>query len=223
MERLTDRQVREKLVSRGVRALTDAELLSVILGDGSAGHSAVETAERILAAYDASFAAMARADMTRLRMTEGIGVKRAAVLTAVFELASRLHRQEAAAPSAIRTKDDVTALFAPLLARLPHEEMWALYLTSANGVIEKTRVSQGGVTSLVVDYKLIVKRAVEVLASSLIIVHNHPSGIAVPSPEDIAITKRIGEAAALFDIKLVDHIIIADGASYSFRQYGQLQ
>ncbi len=143
MERLTDRQVREKLVSRGVKALTDAELLSVILGEGSAGYSAAETAERILDVYEGSFAAMAKADMTRLRMTEGIGVKRAAVLTAVFELADRLHRQEAAAPASIRTKDDVTALFAPLLARLPHEEMWALYLSSANGVIEKTRVSQG--------------------------------------------------------------------------------
>jgi len=161
--------------------------------------------------------------MTRLRMTEGIGVKRAAVLTAVFELAGRLHRQEAAAPASIRTKDDVTALFAPLLARLPHEEMWALYLSSANGVIEKMRVSQGGVTALVVDYKLIVKRAVEVLASSLIIVHNHPSGVAAPSPEDISITKRIGDAAALFDIGLVDHIIIADGSSYSFRQYGLIK
>ncbi len=213
MERLTDRQVREKLVSRGVKALTDAELLSVILGEGSAGYSAAETAERILDVYEGSFAAMAKADMTRLRMTEGIGVKRAAVLTAVFELADRPHRQE----------DDVTALFAPLLARLPHEEMWALYLSSANGVIEKTRVSQGGVTALVVDYKLVVKRAVEVLASSLIIVHNHPSGVAAPSPEDIAITQRIAQAAALFDIRLVDHIIIADGASYSFRQYGMIE
>ena len=223
MERLTDRQVREKLVSRGVKALTDAELLSVILGEGSAGYSAAETAERILDVYEGSFAAMAKADMTRLRMTEGIGVKRAAVLTAVFEPADRLHRQEAAAPASIRTKDDVTALFAPLLARLPHEEMWALYLSSANGVIEKTRVSQGGVTALVVDYKLVVKRAVEVLASSLIIVHNHPSGVAAPSPEDIAITQRIAQAAALFDIRLVDHIIIADGASYSFRQYGMIE
>ncbi len=223
MERLTDRQVREKLVSRGVKALTDTELLSVILGEGSAGYSAAETAERILDVYEGSFAAMAKADMTRLRMTEGIGVKRAAVLTAVFELADRLHRQEAAAPASIRTKDDVTALFAPLLARLPHEEMWALYLSSANGVIEKTRVSQGGVTALVVDYKLVVKRAVEVLASSLIIVHNHPSGVAAPSPEDIAITQRIAQAAALFDIRLVDHIIIADGASYSFRQYGMIE
>lgn len=82
---------------------------------------------------------------------------------------------------------------------------------------------QGGVTALVVDYKLIVKRAVEVLASSLIIVHNHPSGVAAPSPEDISITKRIGDAAALFDIGLVDHIIIADGSSYSFRQYGLIK
>ena len=233
MEKLTDREVREKLVSRGVQSLSDRELLSIILGEGSAGYSAepylaaesavMDTGAAKGAATPISPQEIEVSDMTRLRMTEGIGVKRAAVLTAVFELAGRLHRQEAAAPASIRTKDDVTALFAPLLARLPHEEMWALYLSSANGVIEKMRVSQGGVTALVVDYKLIVKRAVEVLASSLIIVHNHPSGVAAPSPEDISITKRIGDAAALFDIGLVDHIIIADGSSYSFRQYGLIK
>ena len=223
MEKLTDREVREKLVSRGVQSLSDRELLSIILGEGSAGYSAVETAGRILDAYDGSLPAMARADMTRLRMTEGIGVKRAAVLTAVFELAGRLHRQEAAAPASIRTKDDVTALFAPLLARLPHEEMWALYLSSANGVIEKMRVSQGGVTALVVDYKLIVKRAVRYSpppsSSSTTTLRAWPHRVpkTYPSP------KRIGDAAALFDIGLVDHIIIADGSSYSFRQYGLIK
>lgn len=223
MERLTDREVREKLASRGASSLTDEELLSIILGEGGGGHSAVATAGRILAAYDGSLLSMARADTGRLRMTEGIGMKRAAVLTAVFELAERLRRQEALIPTTIRTKDDVTAIFSPFLGRLRHEEMWALYLSSANGVIEKTRVSQGGVKSLIVDYKLIVKRAVEVLASSLIIVHNHPSGVATPSPEDIDITNRIFAAAALFDIDLVDHIIITDGASYSFRQFGLIK
>lgn len=223
MERLTDKEIREKLVSRGVQSLADDEVLSIILGEAGAGHSAVETAERILSAYDGSLLAMARADMTRLRMTEGIGIKRAATLAAVFELADRLRKQEASAPATIRGKEDVIALFAPFIARLQHEEMWVLYLSSANGVIEKRRVSQGGVTSLIVDYKLIVKRAVEVLASSIIIVHNHPSGIASPSGEDIDITKRISDAAALFDIALVDHIIIADGASYSFRQHNLLK
>ncbi len=222
MERSTDREIREKLVSRGVESLSDAELISIILGDGGE-YSAIETATRILDANGSSLLTLSRADMPRLRMTEGIGMRRAAVLTAAFELAVRLRNQEAAAPSVIRTKDDVAEIFAPQLSRLKHEEMWALYLTSANSVIEKRRISQGGVTSLTVDYKLVVKRAIELLSPAMIIVHNHPSGIASPSPEDIALTARITEAAALFDILLVDHIIIADNASYSFRQHGHIQ
>lgn len=223
MERSTDRQVREKLASRGAGALSDAELLSLIMGEGGGEYSALQTAEQVLQAYDNSLLSLSRSDTARLRMTGGIGMKRAAVLTATFELADRLRRQEAFVPASIRTKEDVTALFSPSLGRLQHEEMWALYLTSANGVIEKTRVSQGGVKALLVDYKLIIKRAVEVLASSLIIVHNHPSGIASPSPEDISITNRITDAAALFDITLLDHVIITDGASYSFRNNGLIK
>lgn len=222
MEKSTDREVRERLVSRGASTLSDAELLSIILGEGTS-YSAVDTALRLLANYNGSLPTMARAGIARLRMTEGIGIKRAALLAATFELAERLRMQEAAVPTVIRTKEDVTALLGPHMARLPHEEMWALYLTSANGVIEKTRISQGGVTSLIVDYKLVVKRAVEVLASSIIIAHNHPSGVAAPSAEDISITRRISDAAALFDISLIDHIIITDGQSYSFRQHALIQ
>lgn len=221
MDRSTDREIREKLVARGIHALTDAELLSILLGDGGE-YGAAETAERILEACGGSLLELARADMKRLRCMEGIGVRRAAVLLAAFELAGRLERQEAALPTVIRTQEDVVGLLGPFIARLPHEEMWAIYLSSANGVIEKMRVSQGGVTHLVVDCKLIVKRAVEVLASSLILVHNHPSGMAVPSAEDMAVTERVAQAAALFDIRLVDHVIIADKAAYSFHQHGRL-
>lgn len=223
MERLTDKEIREKLISRGVQSLDNDELLSIILGDGGVGHSAVETAARILESKDNSFLQLAKTDMPRLRMTEGIGVKRAAMLSAVFEFSQRLHREETSIPASIRSNDDVVAIFGPALGKLKHEEMWALYLTSANGVIEKTRVSQGGTTAIIVDYKLVVKRAVETLASSIIIVHNHPSGVPAPSPEDIAITTRVAQAAALFDIALVDHIIITDGSSYSFRQNGLIK
>lgn len=223
MERLTDKEIREKLVSRGVKSLEDAELLSIILGDAGAGHSAADTASKILEDKDNSLLQLSRTDMPQLRMSGGIGVKRAAVLAAVFEFSERLRREEAAVPFSIRGKDDVVSIFGPALGKLKHEEMWALYLTSANGVIEKTRVSQGGTTAIIVDYKLVVKRAVETLASSIIIVHNHPSGVSAPSPEDISITTRVAQAAGLFDISLVDHIIITDGSSYSFRQNGLIK
>lgn len=223
MEKLTDKEIREKLISRGVKSLDDCELMSIIIGDAGAGHSAVETASRILSDKDGSLLELSNTDMTRLRMSEGIGIKRAAVLSAVFEFSERLRREEASIPTSIRNKEDVVAIFNPTIGKLKHEEMWALYLTSANGVIEKARVSQGGTTSIIVDYKLVVKRAVETLASSIIIVHNHPSGIPAPSPEDVAITTRIAQAAGLFDIDLVDHIIITNGASYSFRQNGLIK
>lgn len=223
MEKSTDREIRERLVSRGASSLSDAELLSIILGEGTSYNSAIDTALRLLETYNGSLTTMTRASIARLRMTEGIGIKRAALLAATFELAKRLRMQETAIPTVIRTKEDVTALLGPHMACLPHEEMWALYLTSANGIIEKARISQGGVTSMTVDYKLIVKRAIEVLASSIIIVHNHPSGVAAPSAEDISVTRRISDAAALFDIPLIDHIIITDGQSYSFRQHALIQ
>ena len=121
----------------------------------------------------------------------------------------------------VKDKNDVVALF-PALADLGHEEMWVIYLTSSNRVIEKRKVAQGGVSALVADHKLITKRALELLAQSVILVHNHPSGSASPSAEDEAVTSRIAEAMKLFDIKLLDHIIISREGDYSFRHFGKL-
>ncbi len=222
-DRPTDRQVREKLASRGIECLTDAELLSILIREGTAGTSAVDTAAELLDSYGYSLPALAEAGITRLRMSRGIGMNRAATLSAAFELAARLRASEKAAPAVIKTDSDVVAMLGAYMGRLKHEEMWVLYLSSANGVIEKNKVSQGGVTSLIIDTKLIVKRAVELLASSVILVHNHPSGLAEPSPEDLDITDRIAEAAALFDITLIDHIIIAGDSSYSFRQHSLIK
>lgn len=222
-EKPTDREVREKLASRGAGALTDAELLSILVREGTAGRSAYEISEQLLEKNEGSLATLSGMELSRLRMAEGIGMNRAAMLAAAFELGIRLERHKASAPAVIVTKEDAVALMAPVMSRLRHEEMWALYLSSANGVIEKGRVSQGGVTSLIVDNKLIVKRAIELLASSVILVHNHPSGVAEPSVEDISLTRRIAEAAALFDIMLIDHIIIAGSNSYSFRQHGVIK
>lgn len=222
-ERLTDRQVREKLAARGVESLSDAELLSILIREGTAGTSAVDTAEELLGSYGDSLADLAGAGIKSLRMARGIGMNRAAALGAAFEIAARLRESWKGSPVIIKTDRDVAALFGTQLRRLEHEEMWALYLSSANGVIGKSKVSQGGVTSLIVDPKLIVKRGVELLASSVILIHNHPSGIAEPSPEDVDITDRIGQAAALFDIALVDHIIIAGDSSYSFRQHSLIK
>ncbi len=222
-ERLTDRQVREKMAVHGVEGLSDAELLSILIREGVAGSTALDTAEVLLESYDGSLSQLSKADIKALRMVKSIGMSRASTLAAAFELAFRIGGEAHADTWAIKGSDDVVAMFRKDMGRLKYEEMWVLYLTSANSVIKKHRVSQGGVTSLIVDTKLIVKHAVEVLASSIILVHNHPSGMAYPSPEDKEITSKVAEAAAMFDVALIDHVIIAGDASYSFRQHSLIK
>ena len=215
-----DRDVREKLVLRGAGLLSTAELLSLIIGPDSAGESALTAAERLLEYYDGSLASLLRADLTELRTATGIGIRRASSLAAALELGRRAAAEQVS-PVIVKDKNDVVALF-PALADLGHEEMWVIYLTSSNRVIEKRKVAQGGVSALVADHKLITKRALELLAQSVILVHNHPSGSASPSAEDEAVTLRIAEAMKLFDIKLLDHIIISATESYSFKSNGKL-
>jgi DNA repair protein RadC len=221
---MTDKQVREKLVARGPESLTDAELLAVLLQEGTLSHErTAELAEKILSDPENTLTALSRMDIRQLRMVEGIGIKRAALLSAALELGRRLALETACAPTSIRSNDDVLKIFQPQLSPLPHEEFWVLYLSSANTVLDKAKVSQGGVSATVVDHKLIVKRAVELLASGLILVHNHPSGVARPSSEDRFLTDKIELAASLFDIRVLDHLIITAGECFSFRKEGLIK
>ena len=203
----------------GPDSLTDAELLTLLIREGTDSLSAYQLASRMLDSFGGSLTELAHADLKRLRMIEGCGTKRAVMLVTAGELSRRIAKQEALSVTAISSNDDVVKLFAPL-ARLHHEEFWVLYLTSAGRIIDRGRASQGGVSGTVVDYRLIVKRAIELLASSLILVHNHPSGCASPSEEDFQVTEKIVKAAALFDIRVMDHIIISSESHFSFLQKG---
>ncbi len=215
-----DKSIREKLVHQGVGTLDDAELISVIIQEGNGGLSAAELARNVLDANGGNLVQLARTGVKELRITGGLGVRRAAVLSAALELGRRLALEDAALPEVIRTNDDVEKIFRHQIAELPHEEFWVLYLSSANTVVGKVKVSQGGVSGTVVDHRLVLKRAIELLASGLILVHNHPSGIARPSDKDIDITRKISDGAALFDIVVLDHLIITQAESFSFRQNG---
>jgi DNA repair protein RadC len=164
--------------------------------------------------------ALASADIGRIRRAAGCGTTRAVSIVAACELARRIAAEKSQTISTISSKEDVERLFAPL-AELGHEEFWVLYLTSGGRVIDRARLSQGGVAGTVVDHKLVVKRAVELRASSLILVHNHPSGRALPSRDDVSITETVRTAAALFDINVVDHVIISRSGSYSFAEHGR--
>lgn len=218
-----DKSVRRKLVNQGVATLTDAELISIIIREGTPSFSAVELADNLISHTYGGLPALARADIRQLRMTAGLGTQRAAVLAAALELARRLGVGEADVPTQISTNEDVVKIFRPRIAGLPHEEFWVLYLSVANTVIGETKVSQGGVSSTVVDHRLIVKRAVELLASGIILVHNHPSGVAQPSGDDLTLTRKIVEAASLFDIAVLDHLIVTTRECFSFRHAGHIK
>ncbi len=204
-------EMSDKLLARGVASLSDRELLMILLSDMA---NAQECVDSILAKY--SFSTLVDVDIQRLRMVEGIGLKRAQRVVVAAQIGRRM-TLSANELQRISSSRDVVDYFRPKLELLNHEECWVLYLTSSNGVIESQRVSLGGVSATIVDHRLIIKRALELLCTQIIIIHNHPSGVSDPSQDDIDLTKKIKQAADLFDIKLLDHIIISRGADYSFR------
>ena len=215
------KNLHDKLASRGAASLSDEELLAMMLESGSDGRDPKALASNLLAACG-SLHGVSRQDLGRLRMAEGLGIRRAERLIVAAELGRRVAWGANATVEEISADSDVVRLMRPQIEELSHEECWALYLTSSNRVIERQRVSQGGVQATVVDHRLIVKRALELLATQLILVHNHPSGAPQPSEADKHLTKRVKEAAALFDIRLLDHVIISKEGDYSFRRAQQL-
>ena len=205
----------DKALSRGIASLSDEELLTLLVEEPGVAAS-------VLRSCGGSLASVAAEEPARLRMVGGLGRNRALRLLAAAEFGRRVAESRAGEADVIVTSDDVVHLFRPKLQRLDHEECWVLYLTSSNRIVERQRVSQGGVQGTVVDHRLIIKRALELLATQLIMVHNHPSGAAEPSPQDKVLTERIARAAALFDIRLLDHLIISREGDFSFLCEGLL-
>lgn len=212
MKNLTD-----KIFSRGAEVLSDEELLSLLVAEGLNDDYAVELGRGVFEECGGSLLAVAEQDIARLRMMSGLGKLRAMRLKVASELGKRVAQAKATSQSVIASDSDVVRLMEPQLGALQHEECWALYLASSGRVLERMRISQGGVQATVVDCKLIIKRALELLAVQIVLVHNHPSGSVEPSAQDIALTERVAEASKLFDIRLLDHVIIARGAHFSFR------
>lgn len=213
--------LRERIAARGVESLSDSELLAVVMGEDTAT-AATTDAERLLEEYGGQLSAVCSDEIARLRMTAGLGLRRAERIAAAAELGRRVSAQQSEQVQTVESSDDIRRMFAPRMEGLQHEECWAIYLTASNRVVDSRRVSQGGVSGTVVDHRLVVKRALELLVPQIIVVHNHPSGSAQPSVEDDRVTERLKEAAALFDIRLLDHIIIARGSHFSYAAQGRL-
>lgn len=207
-------EIRNQMAVRGVESLTDTELLSILLEDKS-------LAEELLKECG-SLVNIATTQTSRLRMVAGLGTKRSERIQTAIEIGRRIVSANHAIEEHITSSEDVVRIMRPLLQDLKHEECWAIYLTNSNRIIERCRISQGGIQATVVDQRLIVKRALELLSTRLIIVHNHPSGSAMPSKSDFDITHKIKEATAMFDIQLLDHIIISTSGNYSFKSNHEL-
>lgn len=213
---------RQKLVSLGPSALGDAQLLGIVLGSGTIERSATEIASDLLRGHRNSLAGIGRSPAPVLRRTKGMDPDKAARVMAALELGRRMKVCEVSAIESIAGSEDIASIFRPLLGRLSHEEVWALYLTSSHRIIERIRVSHGGVGSAPFDPRIILKRAVELLCPAIALVHNHPSGDPLPSEQDLECTRRIRKAAALFDIRLVDHVIVTDSSYFSFAGHNLL-
>lgn len=211
------KNLHNKLHSRGATALSDEELVAMLL-EGAGDGRDVKAMAAALIEQCGSLQGLVSQHIGRLRMLEGMGMRRAERLLVAAELGRRVATSAEQNVVSIRTDADVVRLMRAQLEGIRYEECWALHLTSSNRLIESQRVSQGGVQATVVDYRLIVKRALELLTTQIILVHNHPSGAAEPSQADKVLTKRVVDAAALFDIKVVDHIIISREGDFSFRR-----
>ncbi|MGJ8592272.1 MAG: RadC family protein [Aquaticitalea sp.] len=211
-----DDRPREKLLNKGKNALSDAELVAILIGSGSRNESAVDLCKRILASADNSLSILGKLSIKQLMEFKGIGEAKAISIVAALELGRRRRGEEALQKKKIESSHSVFELMQPIIGELPHEEFWVVYLNNNNTVIHKNQLSKGGITGTLVDVRLVMKTAIEVGATGLILAHNHPSGTLKPSDADKQITKKLKTAAESLDIKVLDHLIVTEKAYFSF-------
>lgn len=216
-----DDRPREKLQQKGRSALSDAELIAILLGTGTATTSAVDLAKRLLGSAGNNLATLARMSVSDMMKIKGIGSAKAVTLVAALELGRR-RRDLQDDHQKITSSRDVFELLRSELTDLTHEAFWILLLNRANRVIRKHQISQGGVAGTVADPRLIFKMALDALASGVILAHNHPSGNLTASQADIDLTRKIKEGAKLLDIQVLDHLILAGQNYFSFADEGIL-
>ena len=211
-----DDQPREKLLYKGKVALSDAELVAILIGSGNRQESAVALCKRILASTDNNLSQLGKLTIKQLMEFKGIGEAKAITIIAALELGRRRRGGEALEKKKITSSKSVFELMQPIIGELPHEEFWIIYLNNSNKVIHKSQLSKGGITGTLVDTRLVLKTALEVGAVGLILTHNHPSGTLKPSQADKDVTLKLKLAAQSLDIKVLDHLIITEQSYFSF-------
>jgi DNA repair protein RadC len=214
---------REKMLLKGISALSHAELIAILIGSGNREETAVQLSQRILDKAENNLHQLGKFSILELiDGFKGIGEAKAITIVAALELGRRRKIADVLDRKKIDSPDDAAQLFIAELGDLGHEEFWVIYLNRSNLILAREKTFQGGITESTVDVRLVIKRALDLKAVSVILGHNHPSGNLKPSPQDLQITQKIKNAAALFDIKCLDHIIVAANKHTSFSEEGLL-
>jgi DNA repair protein RadC len=211
-----DDRPREKLLQKGKIALSDAELLAILIGSGSRNESAVGLSKRILASVKNNLNELGKCSVSDLTTFKGIGEAKAIAIIAALELSRRHRASEGIKKDKITSSNDAFKILQSILGELPHEEFWILYLNNSNKVLHKSQISKGGITGTLVDIRLVLKNALQIGAVALILAHNHPSGAIQPSHADKQLTQKLKKAAESLDIKVLDHLIITEKTYFSF-------
>ena len=217
-----DDRPREKMLLKGKDALSDAELIAILIGSGNRRESAVDLSKRILTTSRNSLSVLSRLSIEQLSKYSGIGKAKAISIVAALELGRRKRLAKALPDSGLSNSEEVFEFMQPRIGDLPHEEFWVIYLNNANRVVRTFQLSKGGITGTLVDVRLLIKEAVLADAVGLILSHNHPSGTLRPSEADRNITRKIKIACDAMDIKVLDHLIITEKSYFSFKDEGIL-
>lgn len=222
-EMCADEMPRERMLAKGAGALSDVELLAILLRTGRNGQNVIDMARELLQSGDGSLAGIAGMSIDRLRRTNGIGPSKAVTIAAAFELGRRASLKAAMdSAGSLSSPQKVFEIMQPLVRDLDHEECWVIFLNRANRLIATEMISRGGLDSTIIDNRAIIRKALDKKASALILVHNHPSGSVLPSRADITQTQALNTALKTCDLSLLDHVIVARDAYYSFADEEQV-
>ncbi|MCK9339401.1 MAG: DNA repair protein RadC [Bacteroidales bacterium] len=218
---LSDRP-REKYIAQGSQALSNTELIAILLRNGTKDQSAVDIAKRLLASTNNNINRLADLSVSELMKIKGIGQVKAITLHAAFEIGRRRRAEVVEVKKKINCSEDVLELMQTKIAELSHEEFWTIFVNNNSTFLDMKKIGEGGWTATIVDVRMIISRAIEKHATGIIICHNHPSGRLTPSDADICLTDQIQQATSLMNIQLIDHLIIHKDNYYSFYAEGLL-
>ena len=217
-----DDRPREKMLSKGKAALSDSELLAILLRTGKEGLSAVDLARDILDKAHNNLIDLSNLTLKELKGIKGIGEAKAITLMAALELGKRRRAAEATLPEEVKDSKDTFERFLPYIDDMGQEHFLVMYLNQSNHPLKVECISNGGTTNVIADPKIIFKNALNLNATCLVLGHNHPSGNPRPSEDDRLLTKKFVAAGKLLDIAVIDHIIIGNERYYSFRDHGEM-